>query len=254
MRLIILGCSGVYPGPGKACAGYLVMEGDTRLLLDCGIGVLANLQKHIAIKELTGIIISHMHPDHFFDLVPLRYALLYGRLNVQAKLPVYLPPGGYEIWKSVVAAFDETKGAFSAPFTLSEYAEQKVYQIGCFKVRLSEIHHYMPNYGVEVSNTSRLVYSGDAGPGPELVKWAQRADLFLCEATSLKDKTKAENRGHLTAKEAGAVAREAGVRQLVLTHLMPGVDSEKILSDAKLSFGEKVSLAEEGQTYIVPEG
>ena len=45
----------MYPGPGRACSGFLVAHKDVRILLDCGTGVLANLQAHIAIEDLTGV-------------------------------------------------------------------------------------------------------------------------------------------------------------------------------------------------------
>jgi ribonuclease BN (tRNA processing enzyme) len=252
LRLTILGNSATYPGPGKACSGYLLTEGDTRLLLDCGTGVLASLQKHIAIEELTAIIISHMHSDHFFDLVPLRYALTYGGLRTRAPLPVYFPAGGRKIWERVVAAFDELEGDFSAPFEVSEYREGKTYLVGSFSVGCSQLRHYIPNYGIEVrSHSARMVYSGDTGPCPELVSLAHQADLFLCESTFLNGDSKVPpgERKHLTAGEAATAAQDASVRRLVLTHLMPGVDAVKVLETARQVFGKKVSLAEEGRSY-----
>lgn len=47
MKLTVLGCNGPYPAPGGACSGYLLQEGDTGVLLDCGAGVLAQLEKHM---------------------------------------------------------------------------------------------------------------------------------------------------------------------------------------------------------------
>ena len=38
MKLTVLGCNGPYPAPGGACSGYLLQEGDTGVLLDCGAG------------------------------------------------------------------------------------------------------------------------------------------------------------------------------------------------------------------------
>jgi len=251
LRLVVLGNSGAYPGPRGACSGYLVVEGDTRLLLDCGPGVMANVQTHLSIEDLSAVFISHMHPDHFMDLVPLRYAYVYGKHRRSRPLPVYLPPGGDEMWERIGAVFDETDGAFSAPYALSEYKEGRSCRVGALNVRVSPLPHHVPGYGFEVRGGGKFVYSGDTRPCPELVALAQGADLFLCEATFLEDEVVSGERGHLTAREAGEIAAEAGVGRLLLTHIHPDVDARDSLETARAAFDGDVSLAELGETYTV---
>ena len=251
MRVAILGNSGMFPGPGKACSGYLVMEGETRILLDCGTGVFSNLQKHLPVGALTGIVISHMHPDHFIDLVPLRYALVYGDPVHTGTLPLYLPPGGEEIWRHMVAPLGEPGNAFSAPFDIREYQEGTDYQLGDLSISMELLRHYVPNYGIEVHSQSKLVYSGDTAPCEELLHLACQADLFICEATWLEDIAPPEKRGHLTAREVGEYSEETGVRQLLLTHISKDVDPQKSLSAARAVFNGGVRLAQEDQTYAV---
>lgn len=251
MRVAVLGNSGMFPGPGKACSGYLVMEGETRILLDCGTGVFANVQKHLPVGALTGIVISHMHPDHFIDLVPLRYALVYGDPAHAGPLPVYLPPGGEEIWRQMVAPFGEPGNAFSAPFDIREYQEGTDYRLGGLSIRVGLLRHYVPNYGIEVHGQSKLVYSGDTAPCEALLKVARQADLLICEATWLEDAAPPAKRGHLTAKEVGEFAEEAGVHQLLLTHISKDVDPQQSLSAARAVFNGEVRLAQEDQTYTV---
>ena len=83
MKLTVLGCNGPYPAPGGACSGYFLQEGDTGVLLDCGAGVLAQLEKHMPPQNLTAIVLSHLHYDHMSDMLPLIYRC--------PGLPVYLP-------------------------------------------------------------------------------------------------------------------------------------------------------------------
>lgn len=83
MKLTVLGCNGPYPAPDGACSGYLLQEGDTGVLLDCGAGVLAQLEKHMPPQNLTAIVLSHLHYDHMSDMLPLIYRC--------PGLPVYLP-------------------------------------------------------------------------------------------------------------------------------------------------------------------
>src|SRR5580765_665190 len=93
-----LGTSACVPNPGNACSAHLLRDGETTLLLDCGPGVIGNLRRHIpAFRGLSGILITHMHKDHFLDLLPLRYGLMYlppiaGGPHV--RIPRCLPPGG----------------------------------------------------------------------------------------------------------------------------------------------------------------
>ena len=251
MQLVVLGNSGTYPGPLQACSGYLLIEGETRLLLDCGPGVMGNLLKHVTIEELTGVVLSHMHADHFLDLVVMRYACVQRNHRRREPLPVYMPPGGMEMWDRITAILDETNRSFQPPCEFVEYREGESYQIGALGIRVSALKHFVPSYGIEVRGSGRLVYSGDTRPCPELPALARDADLFLSEATFLDQEPVSGERGHLTAREAGEIAAEARVRRLLLTHIHPDVDTRKSLAAAKAAFDGDLSLAEQGKTYSV---
>ena len=75
MQLTILGNSGPYPAPGGACSGYLLSQGDTHVLLDCGLGVLARLQEHISLGALSALVLTHLHFDHVSDAFDLAIAM-----------------------------------------------------------------------------------------------------------------------------------------------------------------------------------
>ena len=75
MKLTVLGRYGPYPAPGGATSGYLVESGGTRLLLECGSGVVSNLLRVCPATALAGVMLSHLHMDHAGDLGVLRYAL-----------------------------------------------------------------------------------------------------------------------------------------------------------------------------------
>ena len=253
MRLIVLGNSGTYPGPLRACSGYLLIEGETRLLVDCGPGAMANLQEYVSIEDLTAVVVSHMHADHFLDLVVMRYACVQRNHRRREPLPVHMPLGGIETWDRLTAVLDETNRSFQPPCELMEYSEEEGCRVGAFDIRVTALKHYVPSYGIDVRGSGRLVYSSDTRPCPELVALARGADLFLCEATYLEDPALGE-RGHLTAREAGEIAAEAGVGRLLLTHIHPEVDASECLEAARAAFGGDVSLAEQGETYAVSPG
>jgi ribonuclease BN (tRNA processing enzyme) len=94
--LTVLGAGPAAPNPGGACSGYLLRDGDTAVLVDCGSGVAGRIALHLPANRLTAVAISHLHPDHYFDLVQLYYLLRFGdrRADQAPRLPVFVPPGG----------------------------------------------------------------------------------------------------------------------------------------------------------------
>ena len=248
MKLTILGCSAAYPGPGGACSGYLVEDGDTRLLVDCGTGVLSNLQRVVAIKDVTHIVISHLHADHFLDLIPYRYALT-RLLHEALHTLLYLPPGGVEGLLKAVSAFDTSPTFFSDLFQIEEYDPAAALRMVDLTIEFAAVKHYIPSYAMAISGSKRMVYSADSGLCDELAELARGSDLFLCEAT----RCQAEDGewGHLLASETGALARKAEAKRLVLTHFWPDCDYSQSLEQATTAFGKAVEVAEEFRTYIL---
>ena len=87
MRLTVLGKSPSWQDAGGACSGYLIEEGDHVLLLDCGNGVFAKLREHCDYVDVDTVAISHLHADHFLDLVPYSYALTYAPRQQPVPVP-----------------------------------------------------------------------------------------------------------------------------------------------------------------------
>ena len=97
-------------------------DGETPIVLDLGTGAFSNLRRYVDYDRLGAVVISHMHADHFIDVIPLRYALRYGPRSRRVKLPVYLPPNGLAILKALVSALPREGGDFLTDvFELVEY-------------------------------------------------------------------------------------------------------------------------------------
>ena len=77
MRLTVLGKSPSWQDAGGACSGYLIEEDGSAVLLDCGNGVFSKLRRYRDYTAIDAVLISHLHADHFLDLVPFSYALTY---------------------------------------------------------------------------------------------------------------------------------------------------------------------------------
>ncbi len=87
----MLGKSPAWQDAGGACSGYLVEDGGTSVLLDCGNGVFGKLRERIDYVDVDAVVITHVHADHFIDLVPFSYALLLAPR--QQPVPVAGHPG-----------------------------------------------------------------------------------------------------------------------------------------------------------------
>jgi len=244
MKLTVLGKYGPFPAPGGACSGYLVQDGNTRVLIDCGNGVLSRLQQVCALTELDAIVISHLHSDHYCDMLILKYALdiMAARsIRQDNPLPVYLPASPFE---------DFFKMAYKNAFELWPIEPQSNVRINTLNFTFAEMTHPVLSYAVSVSNgQKRLVYSGDTSYNEALVDFAKRADLFLADACLLeKDKKGSVN--HMTAAEVGKIAFEASVSKLLLSHIWPLYDENDLFNECSLYYSNPY-VAQEMCTYEV---
>jgi ribonuclease BN (tRNA processing enzyme) len=261
MRLTVLGRSPARPNPGEACAGYLLEGGRSRVLLDAGPGVVAQLLRRSAPAELDAVVISHMHTDHFLDLVTLRYAYPWRDLPAHGRLRVILPPGSAEQMRDVAlgAGYPEF---WDKSYELEEHDGERPIEIGDLRLEPGTTQHYIPTWGFRITargtgeeGSGLLVYTADTGPCGAVDELANDADLLLCEATlrSLEeDAQPPEPRGHLLPAEAAALARRAGASRLLLTHL-PVVDGTTrwAVDEARDGFEGEIQAAEPLTTYEV---
>lgn len=233
MRLTIVGCSPAWPNPGGAQSGYLVETDGGRLLLDCGTGVLARLRAGGGWPTVDAIVISHLHLDHFGDLVSWVWgaAALAGRGETRAPTDLWLPPGGAATLGRFAGVLG-TPGMFERVFRLREYAPTTAFVVGGATLQAARVPHFdIEACALRVEAAGRsLVYSGDSAPSPALTELAQGADLLLCEATLARPGKDCDPSGHLAAEEAVALADAAGAQALLLTHrpselpVPPGLD------------------------------
>ncbi len=254
MELRIIGKGSPYAGPGEATVGYVVAEESDHLILECGSGVTAKYLQWYNLADLKGIVISHLHPDHCADLFPLGFAIKHAQMQGlrTGRVPLYLPPGGVDIFTDVLASLGGLGAHYSEVFDYHEYGSKEPVAIGQWQVHFCRVYHGMNCHGVVIEGTKgqRLGYTGDTKMGPVLGDFFQRTDLLLCEAT-VESEEQGESTGHLTAEQAGMVATVAEARQLVLTHFLPGADENEKRLLASRHFSGQIMVAEADKAYSV---
>lgn len=250
MRITILGNGAACPGPGGACSGFLVTEGKVNLLVDCGTGVVSNLQRHLDLRDVTDIVITHMHADHFIDLIPYRYALRYGlEPRTGSRVRLHLPPDGHRTLAHVVEVYAESETFISEVFQVNEYDPANSLNLSPLTIQFVPVRHYIPTWGLTIAGSKKLAYSSDSGQCPELRQVADGADLFICNIGACLESEITSFWGHLKAAEAGALAREANVKRLLLSHLWPDCKHGWNLGKASKTFDGPVEMAEICRTY-----
>ena len=231
MKLTVLGCSGSYPGPGGAGSSYLVQEGDVTLWVDAGPGSLANLQRHVALDDITAIVLTHEHPDHRSDIEGYFVAVHYG--DFEGPGPRVLAPQGVKEYMYFDA--DEL-------FDWSIVTDRSEVDIGGIHLTFSRTDHGPETLAVRFDSGGKaLGYTADTGAAWSLEALGEGLDLALCEATFLQDREGTVQ--HLSGRQAGQMARTAGAKRLMITHVWPTFDPNAIAAEAATTYGGTVEVA-----------
>jgi ribonuclease BN (tRNA processing enzyme) len=242
VKLTVLGSSASYPGPGRACAGHLVSTTGARIVLDLGNGALSNLGRATDACHIDAIFISHLHPDHYLDLLGFMAMLRYAPDGPSPPVPLYGPEGLPARMRAVVSGHGrrDVGGAFA----FTPLQDGQPVEVGPTIVTPRAVDHDGVTFAMVVDGDARrLVYTSDTRLSDPVRRAARGAHTLLAEATI--PASYAGRVPHMTGGEAGMLATEVGAERLVLTHLWPTVPREVILDDAKAAFAGEVLLADE---------
>ena len=279
LRIRVLGFSPVRPNPGCACSGFLLESSAGQFLIDCGTGVLGELLLHTDLRSLAGVFISHAHPDHCLDLINIRQALAHAMpVPRETPLPVYTSTESLRALLRIGACFGEPQelskndkrsdpaanleqssqpDGFWTPWieftTLGDYDHL---QVGSMSVRTFPTKHYLHTLALRFSDLESpagadFVYGADTGPCEGLDEFAREAGLLILESTMLRRDQDLNAWGHLSADEAGRIAKKSGVSALLLTHYFSENTAEATQAAAQVECDIPVKAARTGMVLDV---
>jgi ribonuclease BN (tRNA processing enzyme) len=233
---------------GAVGASYLVGDGGHHLLFDLGHGAFAGLAGRLDPADLDAVLISHLHPDHFIDLVALRHYLRWeppGRRRVR----VIGPAGLAERMDALHA-----EPGFTAEALDVERLEPGRLLIGGFVVDAARVTHTDSSFGFRVAAPYRphpgLVYSDHCGRSADLAALGGPRAVLLSEV-SFGPGPVAPDAFHLDGPMVGTLARSSGAGRVLLTHLQMGFDRNETVATVRARFDGPVDLVDPGFTTTI---
>lgn len=248
MRLTVLGSAASHAGKGQACAGHFLEAGGARVLFDCGNGVLANLYSVGDPYGLDAVFITHNHPDHYVDLYSMQSMLRYAPQGTAGPVALYTPGDLFE--RMQVLLSDRGGTEMREAFANVVLAPGESAVLGDLTVTPFAVEHTPPSFAlVAEADGVRLCYTADTSPCDGVYDAARGVDLLVAEATLPEEYAGAAP--HMTASQAGELARESGAGALVLVHVWPTNDRAEMARQAAEQFDGPVTVAREFDVFDV---
>jgi ribonuclease BN (tRNA processing enzyme) len=250
MELLVIGSGAAYPDrPGIASSTYVVARGDERICLDLGQGGFAGLAGRVDPSRLQAVVVSHLHPDHFIDLVALRHYLRY-EFEPPRRVRVLAPAGLADRLDALLA-----EPGFTAEALDVETRAEGVLRIGRFALESRLVTHTDESYAVRVSVADEpaapgLVYSGDCGRADDLAPLIRPGDTLLIEIAFGAGPVPVGDL-HLDGPGVGALAAATRPGRVLLTHLQMGRDPRKAVASVRAAFDGPVELVDDGDAFTV---
>ena len=255
MQLTILGCSGSLGAPGNPASSYVIsVPGETDVVMDFGPGALAAMQERFD-PAAAHVVFSHLHADHCSDFPSL---LVWRRYHPTAPAterhrligPSYAPEHFGHMSADGPGELDDISDTFD--FTTWR-AGQPEHVSGLTITPFDVVHPAQESHALRIEDAAGKVitFSGASGWTPTLIDAARAADLFLCEAAwGATSEGKTESM-HLSGREAGRIAQQAGVKTLVLVHIQPWANPQEVLAAARAEVDGEIVLGVAGATFDV---
>ncbi len=252
MRRDVLGAGPAYSDrAGSSGAAYLVRTGETALLLDLGQGSFPRLAATIEPSALTAVVVSHLHPDHFIDLVALRH-YLHWQFRPTRHVRVVAPTG----LAARLDALHDDPGFTAVALDVEDVAVGRT-PVGALELTAARVTHTAESHAYRVAPAAGdgpgLIYSGDCGRAEDLDQLVQPGDTLLTEV-SFGPGPVPPGASHLDGPAVGALARRTGVGRVLLTHLQMGFDEQATIDAVRERFDGEIRLVAPGDDFAIGAG
>jgi len=242
MKLTVIGCGDAFGSGGRFNTCFMIDAASKRMLLDCGASSLVALKaQKIDLNSIDGVMLSHLHADHFGALPSFLLDSQY-LARREKPLSIFGPPGTKARLTAAMEVFfpDSSKTKWRFPLEVGEITPDIPDEILGLTVRTTKVIHHSgaPSTAVRLSDGEKtLTYSGDTEWTDALIPIADGADLFICECYEYaRDLT-----GHMSFARLKANRARFNVRRTMLTHMNP-----TMLAQVEEARREGYLIAEDG--------
>lgn len=257
MKVTILGSSGSLAAPDNAASGYFI-EPDAQapgVIMDLGPGTLAELQR-IADPAQAHVLFSHLHPDHCLDFPSLLVWRRYHPTAAAKGRNLLHGPATTPVQMGRMSSDDQPEGVedFSDTFAFSPWEHGRQEIVDKLLVTPFRAVHPVEAYALRVEEQSTgatMAYTGDSAWTDNLVAAARGVDLLLAEATWGATCEGKVHGMHLCGHEAGALARKAEVKKLVIVHVPPWIDPQEAVAAAAEEFDGPIEYGQPHNEYRI---
>lgn len=216
----ILGTGTILSDRNRSCSSTLIKHKNLNILVDAGPGTYTRLKEvNIKSNELNYIFITHFHPDHVSDLIPILFSLAnLPETEGRVSLNVIGPVGLNNFIKGMELSYGNWLEIFRTKFNLIELTNE-IFLYEDFTFIWKKLKHTHESIGYRFEFNDKVVaISGDSGYCSELIELSQNADIAILEC-AYPDSFQVE--GHLSPGLVGKIAQQIKVKKIVLTHLYP---------------------------------
>src|SRR6266436_8018461 len=273
IEVVLLGTGYPRPYPDRAGPSTAVVINGKYFIVDAGRAVVLRLSAlQQPMPPIAAVFLTHLHSDHTSGLPDLfNTSWVMGR---KQPLQLYGPRGTQEMVNGLLRFYAEDihirrdlveeLPAKGAEIDVHIVSEGTVYKDDDVTITAFTVDHrpVEPAFGYKVESGGKIaVISGDTAPSDNLVKFARGADILVHEVympgyfarTRSVEMTRGDTaevtrrlgRYHTDANQVGKIAAAAGVKKLVLTHVIPPEDSDKIRELAARNFSGEIVVGKD---------
>jgi len=249
LEVVILGSGTFIPLPERSSPSVLVRSEKTNLLLDIGPGTLRQLSKAgLSFTMIDYVLISHFHPDHTADIIHLLFVLKNTDPSFIHPITILGPSGTKDFIRGLQNAYRGHLNLSPRLLKIDEMGKKSIRNCKDLTVNSYPVKHTSESIGFRIEDISgkKIAYSGDTGLCEEVIQLCKDVDLAILECSFPEEYLKSwKIDTHLSPSDAGKIAKEANVKNLILTHLYPECFRIDIISRCKTYYKGKIIVAKD---------